>query len=295
MTAIDIRALAVEVDTIHDILREALFEHAMLTERAIYAVHYQAGDQRVWSGHDYEWQMTFLDARVKADQRESGRQAVAAYDRQEEIKDQIREEMADCHAVWLDHRWTRAFLVTNTGGHVHSSMDCSTCFDSTRYEWLTGYSGADEDEIVKAAGEIACTVCYPSAPSEYLNRPPNLISATRAEREAAAAERATAKAEREAKRKAKAPTAEGSPLIVPEDEWGHPRATLNTEVTARKTWNGIQDRRTGEWGTAGWRRVSQAQIDAQYLIESALAAKHGMTQPEMRADLERRYAKRRTS
>jgi hypothetical protein len=29
--------------------------------------------------------------------------------------------------------WTRAFLVTNTGGHVHRTMDCRTCFPTTQF------------------------------------------------------------------------------------------------------------------------------------------------------------------
>lgn len=56
--------------------------------------------------------------------------------------------------------WTRAFLVNNSNGHVHSSMQCSTCTPTTRFHWVTEYSDSTEDEIVAAAGERACTVCY---------------------------------------------------------------------------------------------------------------------------------------
>ena len=87
--------------------------------------------------------------------------------------------------------WTRAFLVQNTGGHVHSSMGCSTCFPSTRYAWLTEYSGHDEDQIVYAAGELACTVCYPTAPVEVLTRTGEIRRPTDLEREQRAAEKAT--------------------------------------------------------------------------------------------------------
>ncbi|WP_099020932.1 hypothetical protein [Mycolicibacterium palauense] len=87
--------------------------------------------------------------------------------------------------------WTRAFLVQNTGGHVHSSMRCSTCFPSTRYAWLTEYSGHHEDQIVYAAGELACTVCYPSAPVEVLTRTGEIRRPTDLEREQRAAEKAT--------------------------------------------------------------------------------------------------------
>jgi hypothetical protein len=61
--------------------------------------------------------------------------------------------------------WNRAYLVvTNGSGHVHRSMNCSTCYPTTQYHWMTDYSDHTEAEIVEAAGERACTVCYPSAP-----------------------------------------------------------------------------------------------------------------------------------
>lgn len=91
--------------------------------------------------------------------------------------------------------WTRAFLVTNTGGHVHSSRSCSTCFPTTHYAWLPQVSGLAEDEIVEMAGERACTVCYPSAPVEVLSKPTQFFTPD----EEAKAKRAE---EREAKRAA---------------------------------------------------------------------------------------------
>jgi len=63
--------------------------------------------------------------------------------------------------------WTRAFLVTNSNGHVHSSMNCSTCNrngKATTFAWVTDFSDHDEAQIVAAAGWRACTVCYPTAP-----------------------------------------------------------------------------------------------------------------------------------
>jgi len=62
-------------------------------------------------------------------------------------------------------RWTRAFVVAD--GHVHSSMDCSTCNNGqypTEFGWVTEFSGKTEAEVVEAAGSRACTVCYPTAP-----------------------------------------------------------------------------------------------------------------------------------
>lgn len=96
--------------------------------------------------------------------------------------------------------WTQAFLVQGANGHVHRSMHCSTCNNgenATQFIWMTEYSGKTEEEIVEAAGSRACTVCYPSAPVEVLNRPtkmfgPDEIEAQKArdERQAKAAEKA---------------------------------------------------------------------------------------------------------
>jgi hypothetical protein len=89
-------------------------------------------------------------------------------------------------------------LVINSNGHVHSSMDCNTCFDTTRYNWLVQYSNDDEKTIVEDAGQDACTICYPSAPAEVLNRPSRIVTADKVAK-------AKAKAERDAKREAKLP------------------------------------------------------------------------------------------
>ena len=97
--------------------------------------------------------------------------------------------------------WTRAYLVvTNGQGHVHRSTSCSTCYATTQFSWITEFSGATEQEIVDAAGERACTVCYASAPVELrLDRPTKMFSEDekrkQAEREEREAKRAAAKAQ----------------------------------------------------------------------------------------------------
>lgn len=86
--------------------------------------------------------------------------------------------------------WPRAYLVQNVGGHVHRSTSCTSCYPSTRYEWLTHYSGRREDEIVYAAGELACTVCYPTAPVQVLTRIGEIRRRTDVEREQRVAQKA---------------------------------------------------------------------------------------------------------
>ncbi len=61
--------------------------------------------------------------------------------------------------------WNRYFLVTNTGGHIHRGMNCGTCFSTTEYAWLVALADCDEAAMVAEYGEMACTVCFPNAPT----------------------------------------------------------------------------------------------------------------------------------
>jgi hypothetical protein len=111
----------------------------------------------------------------------------------------IRELAAPLEAEYIARgHWTRAFLVDNSNGHVHSSTGCGTCFPTTTYAWMTDYSGMDEAEIVDAAGERACTVCYPSAPVEALARPTRMFTKDEIAKQAARDERAAKKVAAEA-------------------------------------------------------------------------------------------------
>lgn len=65
--------------------------------------------------------------------------------------------------------WARFFLVTNRGGHIHSSMDCSTCRINTKFSWLPSVSGKTEKDAVAEYGPMLCSVCFPSAPVEWTN------------------------------------------------------------------------------------------------------------------------------
>jgi len=127
--------------------------------------------------------------------------------------------------------WSRAFLVSNANGHIHSSTSCATCFDTTRYVWLTDLSGQDRLEIAGLAGEKACSVCYPDAPSEYFARKCQLEDPAVVK---AREERAEAKAVREAKRLAVGVfNPDGSAVKVRSSYGGRYLDELKTERTAR--------------------------------------------------------------
>jgi hypothetical protein len=80
----------------------------------------------------------------------------------------ILREMEPLNAEFAAKPWSRFFLVTSSaGGHIHSSMNCSTCRIRTRFGWLPELSGLTEKDAVEAHGPLLCSVCYPSAPVEW--------------------------------------------------------------------------------------------------------------------------------
>lgn len=165
--------------------------------------------------------------------------------------------------------WSRFFLVTSSQGHIHSSLQCTTCYPTTTYGWLPTLSGLTEADAVEEQGMILCSVCFPSAPVEWTE---GVAKTVLAEREAKAA----AKAERATKKLAKALLPDGSPLRV-----GHDRlATLQSA----KMW--MTD-------AAGWKwnHPSYKPEDVQTVAE-AIAAKTGETVEEIKAAADKRAAKR---
>ena len=111
---------------------------------------------------------------------------------------EIDAEMRPIEALYTG--WTRAFVVPD--GHVHSSMNCSTCYPTTAFGWVTELSGHNEAEIIEAAGSRACTVCYPNAP---VDAPAGRnFHATEVAAQAAREERAAKKAAADAKKAANA-------------------------------------------------------------------------------------------
>jgi hypothetical protein len=124
--------------------------------------------------------------------------------------DAAMDELRDLASQYTG--WERYSLVTNPGGHVHSSEACSTCFPTTQFMWLVELSGTSNKELVELAGERACTVCFPYAPVDVTKRPSYLKYDVEA-REAKAA-RDAEKATKAADRMAKALLPDGSELKV---------------------------------------------------------------------------------
>lgn len=81
--------------------------------------------------------------------------------------ERLKAEAAPDEAEYNEKQWSRFFLVTNSNGHIHSSMNCSTCHITTAFAWLPDLSGLTEKDAVDAHGPHLCTVCFPSAPVEW--------------------------------------------------------------------------------------------------------------------------------
>ena len=201
----------------------------------------------------------------------------------------IQAEIKKLDAIYDQDPWTRAFLVINSNGHVHSSMDCNTCFPTTRYNWLVQYSNDDEKTIVEDAGQDACTVCYPSAPAEVLNRPSRIVTADKIAKAQAKAERDAKREARIAKEKANAPTASGEPLKIIRSIYKDGKISyewIKTERSAVTYW----------LNETAWSKHSPREdytIEALRLIVQNLAEKHGVSFDQQLKILENKLKKRR--
>lgn len=190
--------------------------------------------------------------------------------------DDVWHEIAEYDEVYRARgSWTRAYLVDNSNGHVHSSMNCSSCYPTTRYHWLIEMADHTEAEIVEKAGERACTVCYPSAPVEHLARPTQFFTPDEQAKQAARAEREAKRAEKEA----------AQIVVTGLTGWTNGSGGTHTYKTTRaatnaiagwlgdiETWHGNHPS-VGEW-RSNVERVRQALADkgVDYDYDKALAA-----------------------
>lgn len=149
---------------------------------------------------------------------------LAKYEEAKAQRQVALDTAAPLEAIYELHRWSRFFIVKNNNGHIHSSMNCSTCFHDTQFGWLPSLSGLTEAEAVADQGSILCTICYPSAPVEWTNGISKVAQTEKDERAAAKAKRDEAKAE-------KAITNPDGSTIREPGQWG---GEIKTLVSARR-------------------------------------------------------------
>lgn len=191
--------------------------------------------------------------------------------------DQIAAQLAAIHAEYTRRSgWTRAYLVITSGrGHVHRSTACSTCYPTTTFGLLPQVSGSTEAEIIDAAGERACTVCYPDAPVEARAKPTQLFSADETAAAKAREERAAAKAAREAKK-----TADALPAPV-ETQW---ETVTSLRAARTEIVNAMESIDLG-YG-------DPAYVTDRDALAGAIAEKEGKTVEQVIAEAEKRKAQR---
>lgn len=228
----------VEVDTV---LYDNYVKQAQLQLRIVSQVKTIERYEAQLEKHDSDYVRTqVLDARNRLTEMQEERTALIA-------------ASTPYHVEYSRRPWNRYYLVNNTNGHVHRGMDCSTCFASTEYQWLVDLADCDEDAMIEEWGERACTVCFPTAPSN-----PNYNRPARVDREA----REAAQAEKDARASAKAEKAitdvDGSPLKTHRD-------TYRTKVAAR---NGLSQ----AVQNAVWYGTPEYHADALQLAKALQAA-----------------------
>ena len=91
--------------------------------------------------------------------------------------EQAREASSAAYVAINTHEqsytgWQRFWLVTSSAGLVHSGMNCSTCNkgrSATTFALLPTLSGQTVDVLVEAFGPVLCSVCFPAAPTEWVD------------------------------------------------------------------------------------------------------------------------------
>jgi hypothetical protein len=161
-------------------------------------LHLAAGDRRTRHGRTSRWGMTDTEVlNLNADTLSSWdartyTRISREYHDLVERTNTIAHEMDDLDAIYAAAGgWSRFFIVTNPGGHIHRTAGygeapCSTCYPTTQYRWLPEISGLTEADAVAKIGPRLCSVCFPSAPVEHRD---GELHATREERETRQADR----------------------------------------------------------------------------------------------------------
>lgn len=313
-------ATPVEIDTV-------LYDLYLQQHKARYkvsttaeAVHRAAKDKRVY-GRRAHWKMTTAQAIDAAtciaendDQSYYRRQATEALNGYTEARAALAAIHAEQATIGSEFTrrggWTRAYLVTNGNGHVHSSMTCSTCNrgeQATSFEWMVDYSDQPETVIVADAGWRACTRCFPTAPiGDAESLPTKMFSAEDKTKAQAKTEREGKKAAALARKIEKGLTPDGSEFEVSYVEHNAPQWVRNPETGAQE--HVYRDREASErfkteqaaiqwvvqymtWATYGdnpsRHDAKQPAFDA---IIAAVAAKHGKTVDQVKAEIDAKVA-----
>jgi hypothetical protein len=137
---------------------------------AMVDVHRFVGDKQDWFGKQRHWRMSdegalkAFDAKPASD---AGLRILTRYNTAVADRNAIADVIDGKDDIYASAPWSRFFEVTSSNGHIHSHLHCSTCNPRTTYGWWPELSGLTEADAVAKLGPILCSVCYPSAPTEW--------------------------------------------------------------------------------------------------------------------------------
>ena len=161
------------------------------------AMHRMAGDRKTWTGNRKHWRMTETEVHsILRTQAATGdvrnltvnrtpSQALAEDRGIEHEIDVTHGKITALEAIYRQAPWPRYFPCLSAGGHIHSSLRCSTCRWDTLMGWTPQLSGKTEAEAVAELGPVLCSVCFPSAPVEWRQDPSELSKTAQAAEKAA--------------------------------------------------------------------------------------------------------------
>jgi hypothetical protein len=242
----------------------ALSRAKSLRRDLAYGLQREAGQKRIGKFSDGRFDGTVADAIAVLAVHQYNERSLAQYEAAKNAVTAAEDAVSDLDDNYTG--WSRFFLVTNVGGHIHRSTSCSTCYFDTQFAWLPALSGLTEAEAVEAHGSILCSVCFPSAPVEWTN------GTSKASQEAKA-QRAADKAARDAKKLEKALLPSGQPLTFKEGRWTE---SLQTTVAAQR-WLIDSLRSERHYG------ATDERTDNITLVAEAIAARTSTTVAEVMA------------
>lgn len=283
---------------------------------ALESLRYTVGDRQTGWGRDRRWGLTAQEAFDKAvelaatDETYKGREAkdaVAKYRAAAEAAEVAGAAVSEHGKLWYEHgQWSRFLAVV--GGHIHNKEGCFTLRWDTLTYWLPELSGDTEADAVEAYGEVLCSHCYPTAPAAWQNGKlltgPDGKPMTKAQQAEAQAAKAAEKAAKQAAKDAKAVFVPGTRELVLDVD-------LNEIKTERSLVTAILDVLAYHRGVRLDERSSRATkrdrqtweviaIDERYptyrewldYAYTALAAKHGKTVEEIKAEMDKKLQAR---
>ena len=233
-----------------------------------------------------------------------GRQAQDALDRLAQAYDALadaQQAQADTDKWEANGRWPRYAVVP--GGHIHKQMGCFTLRWDTDVRWAYQVSGDTVEDAIAEYGEALCSHCYPDAPvAKTLGKvetDPQGNPMSKADAQAARDAKAADKAAKLAAKQAKQVFVPGTKDLV----LGPDKYEIKSEVTLnREVVDALSKRPEGRhWAaTKHNHRTGESKIDLtyptfgewiEYAVE-AIAAKHGKTTDEVRAEMNKKLRAR---